>query len=111
MAYYSLFPELDATIYSHPNRLYMNTGRDEILELVQERGNTNQRHYPSRILIKFKNEEIKSLISDTIGSSIFNNGNNSIESKVALRLTITEPQNLTNTLNIETFVVLKRIRE
>ena len=105
MAYYSLFPELDATIYSHPNRLYMNTGRDEILELVQERGNTNQRHYPSRILIKFKNEEIKSIISDTIGSSIFNNGNNSIESKVALRLTITEPQNLTNTLNIETFAV------
>ena len=54
MAYYSLFPELDTTLYSHPDRLYMNTGRDEILELVQERGNTNQRHYPSRILIKFK---------------------------------------------------------
>ena len=78
MAYYSIFPEIDSTIYSHPDRTYMNTGKDEILELVKERGSTNSKHYPSRVLIKFKNEEIKSVISDTIGSSIFNSGNNSV---------------------------------
>ena len=74
MAYYSIFPEIDSTIYSHPDRTFMNTGKDEILELVKERGTTNSRHYPSRILIKFKNEEIKSVISDTIGSAKFNDG-------------------------------------
>ena len=42
MAYYFLFPENDTTIYSHPNRDEMNTGNDEILELVKERGNTDQ---------------------------------------------------------------------
>ena len=52
----------------------MNTGKDEILELVKERGSTNSRHYPSRILIKFKNEEIKSVISDTIGHSKWQDG-------------------------------------
>jgi len=31
MAYYFLFPENDATIYSHPNRTKLNTGGDEIL--------------------------------------------------------------------------------
>ena len=79
----------------------MNTGKDEILELVKERGNTNQRHYPSRILIKFKNEEIKSIISDTIGSSTFNDGT----TKAALQLISTEPKNLTSILNIEAFTV------
>ena len=34
MAYYFLFPESDTTIYSHPNRKEMNTGVDEILEVV-----------------------------------------------------------------------------
>ena len=36
MAYYFLFPEIDATMYSHPDRVDMNTGGDEILELVKE---------------------------------------------------------------------------
>ena len=101
MAYYSIFPEIDTTLYSHPDRTFMNTGGDEILELVKERGTTNQRHYPSRILIKFKNEEIKSTISDTIGSSKFNDG----ITKVKLQLLTTEPKNLTQVLNIETFLV------
>ena len=38
MAYYSIFPEKDSTIYSHPDRLEMNTGNDEILELIKEKG-------------------------------------------------------------------------
>ena len=101
MAYYFLFPEKDTTIYSHPDRTKMNTGGDEILEIVKEKGNSDQRYYPSRILIKFKNEEIKSVISDIIGSSKFNDG----VTISSLQLSTTEHKNLTNTLNLETFAV------
>ena len=101
MAYYSIFPEIDSTIYSHPDRTFMNTGKDEILELVKERGTINSRHHPSRILIKFKNEEIKSIISDTIGSAKFNDG----ITKTNLQLTTVQPQTLTTILNIEAFAV------
>ena len=101
MAYYSIFPEIDSTIYSHPDRTFMNTGKDEILELVKERGTINSRHHPSRILIKFKNDEIKSIISDTIGSAIFNDGT----TKANLQLTTVQPQTLTTILNIEAFAV------
>ena len=38
MAYYHIFPEIDSTIYSHPDRLHLNTGHDEILEVVKEKG-------------------------------------------------------------------------
>ena len=79
----------------------MNTGKDEILELVKERGNSDSKHYPSRILIKFKNEEIKSVISNTVGSSKFNDG----ITVSSLQLTTTEPKNLTSILNIDTFAV------
>ena len=53
MAYYSIFPEKDTTIYSHPDRINMNAGRDEILELVEEKATTGDIYYASRILIKF----------------------------------------------------------
>ena len=36
MAYYSIFPEKYTTIYSHPDRIHLNTGQDEILELTHE---------------------------------------------------------------------------
>ena len=101
MAYYFLFPEKDATIYNHPDRLNLNTGHDEILELVKEVGSSDTMHYPSRILIKFPNSEIQSLIEDTIGSSTFNNST----TKVYLELTPIEPKNLTRILNIEVFPV------
>ena len=101
MAYYFIFPEIDTTIYSHPDRTKMNTGNDEILEIVKEKGSSDQRYYPSRVLIKFKNEEIKSTISDKIGSSTFNNGT----SKVSLQLLSTEHKNLVNILNLEAFAV------
>jgi len=91
MAYYFLFPENDATLYSHPNRVNMNTGGDEILELVKERGNTDQYYYPSRIAIKFKEEEIASLISDTIGGDSF------LNAQVSLQLTSIQAKNLTST--------------
>jgi hypothetical protein len=71
MAYYFIFPEKDTTLYSHPDRINMNTGQDEILEIVKEKGSSDERYYPSRILIKFKSEEITSTILDKIGSSVF----------------------------------------
>lgn len=100
MAYYFLFPELDTTIYSHPDRKLLNTGGDEILEIVKEK-NDDQKYYPSRILLKFKNEEIKDLIQNTIGSSTFNNN----VTKVNLNLFETEQKNLTTILNLEVFAV------
>ena len=53
MAYYFLFPEKDSTLYSHPDRETLNTGHDEILEIVKEKGSSDQKYYPSRILMKF----------------------------------------------------------
>ena len=101
MAYYSIFPEIDTTLYSHPDRTAMNTGGDEILELVKERGTTNSRNYPSRILIKFKSDEIKDVISDTIGSITFNNG----ITKANIQLTTTEPKSITSILNVQTHLL------
>ena len=89
MAYYFIFPEKDATIYSHPDRTKMNTGGDEILEIVKEKGSSDQRYYPSRVLIQFKNEEIKDTISNKVGSSVFNNGT----SEVALKLLSSQHSN------------------
>ncbi len=101
MAYYFIFPEKDATIYSHPDRTKLNTGHDEILEIVKEKGSTDQIFYPSRVLIQFKNEDIKTTISEKIGSSTFNNGT----SQVALQLLSTEHKNLETTLNLEAFAI------
>ena len=101
MAYYFLFPEKDTTLYSHPKRTTMNTGGDEILEIVKEKGNSDQRYYPSRVLIKFKSDEIRDVISSKIGSTIFNNGT----TKATIQLSTTEHKNLTSILNLETFAV------
>ena len=99
MAYYFLFPEIDATLYSHPDRVDMNTGGDEILELVKERGITDQYYYPSRIVVKFKEEEIASVIRDTIGGDDF------ASSKVNLQLISTQAKNLTQTHILEVFAI------
>tara|TARA_R110002012_G_scaffold269920_2_gene454141 strand:- start:370 stop:1515 length:1146 start_codon:yes stop_codon:yes gene_type:complete len=66
MAYYSIFPEKDATLYSHPDRFTMNTGNDEILELVKEKGTNDQNYYPTRILIKFKDSDIQNVFETKI---------------------------------------------
>jgi hypothetical protein len=66
MAYYSIFPEKDATIYSHPDRTGLNTGRDEILELLEEKDKAKEVYYPSRFLLKFKNTEIKDVIENKL---------------------------------------------
>ena len=66
MAYYFIYPEKDATIYSHPDRVGLNTGRDEILELLEEKSSTMEVYYPSRFLIKFKNTEIKDVLENKL---------------------------------------------
>ena len=55
MAYYSIFPKKDTTLYSHPDRIHMNTGKDEALELVEEKSSLGDVYYTSRILIKSLN--------------------------------------------------------
>ena len=101
MAYYFLFPETDTTLYCNPDRKSLNTGGDEILEIVKERGSTDNLLYPSRILIKFKNEEIQEVISEIIGSSKFNDGT----TETNLQLTSAEAKNIIATLNLETYAV------
>jgi hypothetical protein len=99
MAYYFLFPEIDTTLYSHPNRSELNAGSDEILEIVKERGTTDNLLYPTRVLIKFKNEEISNVVNETMGYDSFNDAN----TKVNLQLTAVEPKNLVSTLNLEAY--------
>ena len=70
MAYYSIFPEKDTTLYSHPDRINMNTGKDEILELVEEKATTGEIYYPSRILIKFKSTDIRDVIQNKLTGNI-----------------------------------------
>jgi hypothetical protein len=101
MAYYLLFPQIDSTIYSHPDRKLMNSGHDEILEIVKEKGSSDQKYYPSRILLKFKNEDIKDVITNKIGSTTFNNGT----TEVRLKLFVADTANLASTLNLQTFAV------
>ena len=66
MAYYFIYPEKDATIYSHPNRVGLNTGRDEILELLEEKSSVGETYFPSRFLIKFKSTEIKDVLENKL---------------------------------------------
>ena len=99
MAYYFIFPEKDTTLYSHPDRTKMNSGNDEILEIVKEKGSTDSIYYPSRILIKFPNKDIKTTISNIIGSSTFNNG----VTKSTLQLSSTEHKNLISVLNLNVY--------
>jgi len=106
MANYFIFPEKDTTLYSQPDRKGLNAGRDEILELVKEKGSSNPYHYPSRILIKFNNVDIKTAIEKmgTIPASAslkFNDGT----SKVFLQLTAMEAKNLVTSFNIQSYPV------
>jgi len=106
MAYYNIFPEIDTTIYSHPDRLHLNTGHDEIIEVVKEKGSSDQKHYPSRILIRFANDDITEAIQNTLGSSNFNT-----KSTCSLQLTSTEPKNLTQILNLQAYAVSQSWQE
>ena len=108
MAYYFLHPEIDTTIYSHPDRTNLNAGHDEILEIVKEKGSSDQIYYPSRVLIKFNNEEIKTTISDIVGVTIFNKSSSAnvfTSCSVNLQLSTTEHKNLARVLNLELFAI------
>ena len=96
MAYYSIFPEKDATIYSNPDRDTLNTGHDEILELVKEKGDNNNIHYPSRILLQFSTSDIQLISSSKISGLPFSSN---------LQLFSTEHQNLAQTQQIEVFAI------
>jgi hypothetical protein len=98
MAYYSIFPEKDTTLYSHPDRIHMNTGKDEILELVEEKSSLGNIYYTSRILIKFKNEEIKDTITSKINKEI-----NTSNCEVSLELFTSEHKNLNKDQIIEAY--------
>jgi len=103
MAYYFIFPEKDTTIYSHPDRKDMNTGKDEILELVEEKQSTGDVYYPSRILIKFKNTEIKDVIEKKFtGDAKEVNTSNCL---ISLQLFSTEHKNLTADHTIEAYAL------
>jgi hypothetical protein len=93
MAYYFIFPEKDTTIYSHPDRDTLNTGNDEILELVKEKGSNNSLYYPSRILLQFKNTDIQTAI---------NKSNNFTAS---LQLFSVDHKNLSNEQSVEVFPI------
>ena len=67
MAHYFLFPEKDATIYSHPLRQELNTGIDEILSLKDE--DYEGRKYPTRILLKFKDTEIADILYNKVSGN------------------------------------------
>ena len=100
MAYYFIFPEVDTTIYSHPDRKTMNAGADELLELVKEPGSSDEFHHPSRILIKFRNEDITNTIS-LIPEGIFT----SSLSAVNLQLTLAEANNIVSNHIINAYAV------
>ena len=113
MAHYFIFPQIDTTVYSHPDRSTMNAGQDEILELVKEPGSSDQYNHPSRILIKFSNDDLRTA-HNLIGSEIFNGTkdavleNNSIlttTSSVTLQLTVAETKNLVSTHNINVYAI------
>ena len=69
MAHYFLFPEKDATIYSHPAKETLNAGIDEILTLSDE--DYFSKKYPSRILLKFNTEDIVDLFENKVNTTNF----------------------------------------
>ena len=94
MAYYSIFPEKDTPLYSHPNRFTLNTGHDEILEVVKEKGASDMRYYPSRVLVKFRTSDIKDIFENKITTDAWSS---------SLHLFSTEHKNLTTVLNLEVY--------
>ena len=96
MAHYFLFPEKDATLYSHPSRAELNTGLDEILQLGQELSSIGDIYYPTRILIKFKDSEINNTIDTKVKNNPFT---------ASLKLFQSEHSEITLDQNIEAYPV------
>ena len=68
MAHYFLFPEKDATIYSHPTNQSLNTGIDEVLTIRDIESTTDSNYYPSRILIQFNTTELVDIVNNKVGN-------------------------------------------
>ena len=102
MAYYFIFPEKDTTLYSHPDRINMNSGGDEILELVKERGTTNNYNYPSRILMAFSEANLKEAL-DIVNDE--GKGTDFSSAKTSLQLTSIQGKNLTSTQLLQIYAV------
>ncbi len=109
MAYYFIFPEKDTTLYSHPDRINMNTGRDEILELVEEKATTGEIYYTSRILVKFKNSDIRDVIKNKLTGDAKNVTPNTCQ--ISLNLYSTEHKQLANDHIIEAFPLSQSFAE
>jgi hypothetical protein len=101
MAYYSIFPDKDSTIYGHPSRDGINTGGDEILELVLEQ--KGKKYYPSRVLIKFKDEDIKDVIENKLSGLAKHVTPDNCQ--INLQLFTTEHKNLSKTQQIEAYPI------
>ena len=95
MAHYFLFPEKDATIYSHTTQQSLNTGIDEILTLRDVASTTDLNNYPSRFLIQFKTNEFVDVINNKAGNQ------NIITA--SLNLFQTEHGNLSSDQHIEAY--------
>ena len=95
MARYFLFPEKDATIYAHPNRVLQNTGLDEILTITSEQSSDRADYfYPSRYLIQFKQDELVEATSLTTGTY-----------SASLQIFTTENKNLAASQTIEVLAI------
>jgi hypothetical protein len=69
MAVYKIFPTQDASIYSlYPSR---NTGLDEIIETSTLFSDITSFPQTSRFLVKFSTEEINDILTNKIGSSLW----------------------------------------
>ena len=82
----------------------MNAGQDEIIELAKEPGSSDQYNHPTRILMSFKNEDIKTA-HNLIGSEIFNSTSLTTTASVILQLTVSNTKNLVSTHNINVYAV------
>ena len=103
MAYYSIFPDKDSTIYGHPSREGINAGGDEILELALEQ--KGKKYYPSRILIKFKDDDIKDIFTNKIPTSAQLTGMDTGAWSSSLQLFSTEHKNLSETQTVEAYPI------
>ena len=97
MPHYFIFPEKDATLYSHPTNQSLNTGIDEILTLRDIESNTDQNHYPSRFLIQFKTQEFVDVIKDPTKIG------NTADFTASLKLFQTEHRELASDQHIEIY--------
>ena len=69
MAHYFLFPEKDTAIFSHVPNQATNAGIDEVISILDQQSLTNATNFfPSRILIQFKDSEIKNTLNNIVTS-------------------------------------------